>query len=66
MYRDLSPAAVVRLQTGEVAVVIKVVEARRKDRLDQLLGSFFQVLVNGSERTISAIDIAEVLVSEEK
>ena len=65
VYRDLSPSSVVRLQTGEIAVIIRVVKARRKDRLDQLLGSFFEVLVNGAERTISAVEITEVLSSEE-
>lgn len=65
MYRDLSPSAVVRLQTGEIAVIIRVVKTRRKDRLDQLLGSFFEVLVNGEERTISAVEITEVLSFEE-
>ena len=52
---------IVRLQTGESAVVLRIVKERENDCLDKLLGKFYEVLVSGHRRVISAIDITEVL-----
>tara|TARA_B100001250_G_scaffold389400_1_gene388469 strand:- start:512 stop:691 length:180 start_codon:yes stop_codon:yes gene_type:complete len=51
----------VRLQSGEIAIVLRLVKKRKADCLDKLLGTFYEILVNGEHRTISAIDITEVL-----
>tara|TARA_Y100001970_G_C14162683_1_gene819467 strand:- start:1141 stop:1305 length:165 start_codon:yes stop_codon:yes gene_type:complete len=52
---------IVRLQTGENAVVLRVIKERQNDCLDKLLGKFYEILVAGERRVISAIDITEVL-----
>lgn len=57
---------IVRLQTEEVAIVLRLVKKRENDCLDKLLGTFYEVLVAGSHRTISAIDITEVLKEGDK
>ncbi len=54
---------IIRLQSGETAVVLRLVKKRKADCLDKLLGTFYEILVNGEHRTISAIDIIEVLSS---
>ena len=53
-----------RLQSGEIAFVLRLVKRRENDCLDKLLGTFYEVMVDGSRKTISAIDVAEVLEQE--
>ena len=60
--RDLmKPGAVVRLQSGEIAVIICEHKAeQRGNSLDALLGTFYSVLVEGQQRRISGMEIVEI------
>lgn len=57
---------IVRLQTEEVAIILRLVRKRKNDCLDKLLGTFYEVLVDGAHRTISAIDITEIMKDGDK
>jgi len=57
----LKPGVVIRLQTGEIAMIICEHKAeQRGDPLDPLLGMFYSVLVEGQQRRISGMEIVEI------
>jgi hypothetical protein len=64
--RDLiKPGVVIRLQSGEIAVVICEHKAeQRGNSLDALLGTFYSVLVGGQQRRISGMEIVEIFNEE--
>lgn len=64
--RDLlKPGVMVRLRSGEIAVII--CEHKREQRgnsLDVLLGTFYSVLAADQQRTISGMEIVEIFEEE--
>ena len=61
----LKPGVLIRLQTGEIAVITCEHKAEQHGTsLDALLGTFYSVLVDGQDRRISGMDIVEILNEE--